>query len=149
MKRLSLLVACAFVGISLVGCSMSEDRSAASQLGAAFYESIKAEDVNSVISFMSPEFFEVTSEDDLKILFPALKDRMGTMESYELTGWYVNKRFGTDSLSGTLVTLQYKVVYSKSPCNETLLLYKPSDGNDFKILSYNFEPENEDQDSRI
>lgn len=144
MKTFSLIVACACVGIFIAGCSMTEDRAAATQIGAAFYESVKADDINTVLTFLSPKFLEGTSEADLRLLIPSLKQKFGEIESYQLIGWHVNKQFGTDSLDGTLVTLQYKVIYSKSPSNEMLILYKPSGGEEFKILSYNFsnaEPE--------
>ncbi|MEZ5357559.1 MAG: hypothetical protein R3F48_01930 [Candidatus Zixiibacteriota bacterium] len=141
MKLLSLIVACACVGIIFTGCSMTDDRAAATQIGAAFYESVKADDINSILTFLSPEFFGETSENDMRLLLPTLKETFGAIESYDLIGWHVNKRFGTDSLSGTLVTLQYKVTYSKTPSNEMLLLYKPSGSEEFKIISYNFNIE--------
>lgn len=141
MKLPLLFGACAWIVLCIAGCSMTGDRAEATQIGAAFYESVRADDINTILTFLSPEFFKQTSEADVRLLFPTLREQLGEIESYELTGWYIKKQFGTDSLAGTLVTLQYKVTYSKSPSSEMLLLYKPSGGDEFKILSYNFQSE--------
>ncbi|MCK5126424.1 MAG: hypothetical protein KAR42_09225 [candidate division Zixibacteria bacterium] len=142
MKISTRFLVCALTIVMAAGCGFTNDRNEAAQIAAAFYESVKADDINGIIVHISPEFFKETSESKVRLIFPAIKDTLGTLESYELSGWHVNKQLGNNPLSGIFVTLQYKVLYSDTLSYETLIMYRANSEDHFKIISYNFSSEN-------
>jgi hypothetical protein len=135
-KRLAVLI----VGIGLIGivsgCGFQKERTAAESVAANVFENIKTGHIESVSAYYSPLFFRQTSKEEWESILQNMNKKLGTLESYELVNWNVRKQVNITG-SGTYWLLQYNVQYSKYPATETLNIFKPIGGSEYKILGHN------------
>jgi hypothetical protein len=94
----------------------------AEEVVSALYSSIQEKDYESALDYYSRKFFDVTSEDEWLPMLAKIGEKLGDLVSYELTGWHVNMRYGTNP--GTYATLTYRTKYSKHDAVETISLEK-------------------------
>lgn len=134
MKRIApIILAIGFIGI-VFGCGIGEDKTAAETIVINVLEDIKLRDIDEALTFYSPQFFQQTSKEEWKSLLQRLSEKLGKLESYKLLTWHVTKQVHTSG-SGTYLTLQYEVQYSKYPATETLTVFKPI-GGEYRILGH-------------
>ena len=141
MKAVFFAFTGAVVGLLLLGCGLTRDRESAIEQACHFYEALQAGNLDSAVVYLGPEFFELTPEADFRLLIPEIERREGSIESFRLTGWHVNKNHNAEIGNGTYVTLQFAVVHGRHQATETLLLYRSKADRAFKIIGYTLDSE--------
>ena len=136
MKSLYFLIALVLlVSTATFGCSSSSDKAAAENITASYFEAIRNKDFDAAISFYSPKYFELVSKDDWLQVLKAVNEKLGDLETYELTSYEFGKVVGTIE-NGTSCKLQYEVIYSKYPAIETLTLFRSATGGEYNIVGH-------------
>jgi hypothetical protein len=136
MKKIAIFILLISFLCLLVGCNTAKDLDAAKQLGQEYFEIIQSKNFNKATEFYSPQFFEKTSQSDILQMLQGVNMKLGDLQSFSCTNWYVNSYAGTGG-SYTRYTLEYDTVYSKGTAKETLNIIKSKDSSKMQILGYN------------
>jgi hypothetical protein len=140
MRRLVSVAAAALALGILTGCNMLTGKDDADAVARQLYGSLQSGDYERAVSFYSPRFFEKTPKDDWVQNLKTVSSRLGDLQAYQLQTWNVQKNAGT-SAGGTFYQLQYRVTYARYPATETLVLYRPLNGGDIKVLGHQINSE--------
>jgi hypothetical protein len=140
MRRLVSVAAAALALGILTGCNMLTGKDDADAVARQLYGSLQSGDYERAVSFYSPRFFEKTPKDDWVQNLKTVSSRLGDLQAYQLQTWNVQKNVGT-SAGGTFYQLQYRVTYARYPATETLVLYRPLNGGDIKVLGHQINSE--------
>jgi hypothetical protein len=108
------------------GCGFTEGRKEAEQLAEQYFVKARADDLDGMMSLYSPRFFAVTSRDHWREILEEQRSRCGTPQSHALISWKVLSSVGSNA--GVRTTLVYDVKYSSCQVAETLIIFKPSGG---------------------
>lgn len=130
-----ILILILLVSIATSGCGISSDKAAAENVAAKFFEAVRSKDFDTAITFYSPKFFELNPNVDWLKVLKGVNNKLGDLETYKLVGWHINRYHGITE-NGTYCELKYEVSYSKYPATETLTLFKPATGGEFKIVRH-------------
>ncbi len=132
------LVSGLLIGGLITGCSISGDKADAESVATSVFEAVRNKTFDTAMTFYSYRFFEKTSEAEWLQILKTINVKLGDLQTYELTSWKVNKSTGVGTVqSGTMCEMVYDVAYSKYSATETLNIFKPATGGEFKILGHN------------
>lgn len=124
-----------------VGCAFSADRKEAEQLAEQYFATVRAEDLDAVLSLYSPRFFATTPREEWRKFLGEQRSRCGTPQSHALVNWDVLNSIGSNS--GVRTTLVYDVQYLSCRMFETITAFKPSGGK-MQIQGHFFKPKDRD-----
>jgi len=131
-----------FVAITLIvlsalqsGCGFTDSRDKAQVRAEEYFATLQAGHIDGALDLYGPAFFEVTARDKWDSQLRNLQSRAGKVQHYELLGWNVNTRAGTNA--GTTVTLNYDVTYEHGRTQEQLVLNAKPKG-DYAIVGHQF-----------
>lgn len=133
----SLLI---LASLMLASCNPGADKDQAEQIGKAYFDAIQVHDYERAASFYAPQFYERTPRDKWLGTLRTINDKLGDLQSYQEMKWNV-RASATTSGGGTAVELEYRVIYSKYPAEETFTLTKPAGTNTFQIIGHRVNSE--------
>ncbi len=90
---------------------------------------------NAVLADYGSAFFQKTTANEWSRDLGKITEKLGTYQSHTVTGWRVFKNTSTTG-SGTTVSFECDVWYSKHAATETFLIFKGSNEADYKILGH-------------
>ena len=138
MRNAICAIAIVIVFLLLISCGVIKGKGEAQKIA----ESLFQERINSgwfdSDRYYSDLFWENTDENKWSNIKHIVSQALGDLESYSLTSWNVQSKVNTNSISGTIVVLEYQTVYKNGIGTETLTIHKPLMGNKFSILGHNF-----------
>lgn len=135
LVRASVLALAALAG----GCGLSRDRAEAQRVADAYFEAVRAGDLERATRLFSPDFFRQTPRERWLTGMGNLRGKLADLQGHELVNRNIRKRVGTGG--GTYCQLQYQVTYSRHPAQETLLLVRPTGGQSFRITGHHIVSE--------
>jgi len=121
------------------GCGLGRDRAEAEQAADAYFEAVRAGDLERATRLFSPDFFRQTPLDRWLTGMGSLRGKLGDLQGHQLVNWNIHKRVGAGG--GAYCQLQYQVTYSRHPAQETLLLVRPTGGQSFRISGHHIVSE--------
>jgi hypothetical protein len=120
----------------LVGCGFSESKKEAEGVVSRHFQAIAAGDFEAALADYGEPFYQRIARDDWSKVLANLTEKLGAYQSHSVTTWRARKNAGTSG-SGTTVSLQCEVTYSKHPATETFTLFKGAGDSDFAIVGHN------------
>ena len=117
------------------GCGFKQAKLDAEAMLDQHFRSEASGDTNAVLADYGPAFFRKITAKEWSRNVAKVGDKLGTCQSHTVTGWRVFKDSSTSG-SGTTVSLQCDVLYSKHPATETFLLFKGSSDPSYKIVGH-------------
>jgi hypothetical protein len=143
MRRAAFVLAAIAIVPVLAGCGFSKKKQAAEQVAATYFEAMKKPDFDAAIANFSPTFFEKTPKEKWLGTLEAIHARFGCLQSYEQTGFKVNK--GKSELGeGYFVELTFRTNYEKGSASEIIRCFESSSGGPMQIVGQNFSPDKAD-----
>ncbi|MDB6111387.1 MAG: hypothetical protein JWR69_3137 [Pedosphaera sp.] len=123
------------VSVALGGCGLVHAKQDADKVLARHFQAIATNGFDAAMADYAPKFFQKTSKDEWTKSLSRLGGKLGTYQSYSITGFRANQNAGTFG-SGTTITLQCQIKYSKYPATETFTLFKGLTDSDYKIVNH-------------
>lgn len=139
MRRLGVAIGLAALVVS--GCGLGQEKGKAEEVASGYFERVKQKDFEGALDFYSPKFYQATPREKWLELLGKFNGKLGDLKQYKLVGWNFKKWAGSGGTSGTYWQLQYQTTYSKHPAQETLMVFKPLRGGEFKIIAHNINSE--------
>jgi hypothetical protein len=127
-----------FAAVSLLlfgGCGFTQGKKDAEAVLARHFQTIATNGFDTALTDYGAPFFQKTTKDEWKKALTKLNDKLGTYQGHTVTGWRVFKNAGTTG-SGTTVSLQCQVSYSKHPATESFTLFKGVGDSEYKIVGH-------------
>lgn len=139
MKLYTLLL----ILLTIVSCTYTRqnqerDRKEAEVVANEYFQNILVGQEDKNISLYSTEFLKAVPKEKIKEQNTFIKEKFGTLQSFELTQWETFIAEGSQNKSEYL--LVYKTEYERYPATETLKLEKDEKGK-IKIVYYNINSE--------
>jgi len=136
MKRGSLrfLGLISFSAVILGGCGTQKAKEDAERVVAQHFDAIAHHDYEHALWFYGEEFFSRTSRPDWLETLQKAETKLGPFQSYRVTNWNVNTKFGTGG--GTYVSLACEVWYGHDVAEEEMILFRAHSTDDFKIMKH-------------
>ncbi len=138
MKWQAMALVMAAVVVS--GCGVSEEKRQAEEVASGCFECVKQKDFEGAAAYYSPKFYQATSREKWVEMLGNINGKLGDLREYKLVGWNFKKFAGVVG-SGSYWQLQYQTTYTKHPAQETLVIFRPFGGGEFKIISHNINSE--------
>ena len=132
-RILGIIVVCMLIMSVFSGCGVDK---AANKVATNYYELLKSGDFTKTLDLCSDKMFEETSKDEFLDILNGIKEKLGSLQTYEQVSWKINKTAGSWG-NGTYVTFEYEVTYSKpASSTETLTLFKSVTDDEYQIIGY-------------
>ena len=138
MKQAICTLTIVFVFISLFACGVIKGKGEAEKIAESLFQERITSGWFDSDRYYSDLFWQNTDAKKWSNIKNIVTQALGDLESYSLTSWNVQSKVNTNTISGTIVVLEYKTVYKKGIGTETLTIHKPLMGNKFSILGHNF-----------
>ena len=119
----------------LAGCGFIQSKKDAEKVLARHFQTLATNGYDAALADYSSEFFRVTPKETWAKALRGTNNKLGTYQSHTITTWNVFKNAGTGG-SGTTVSIQCDVTYSKYSATESFKLFKGIGDSDFKIISH-------------
>jgi hypothetical protein len=136
-KRLYFLYVIILVLISSCNVSIDKPKKIMDNYYFSLNENISDQNSTYIDVFYSNLFFENTSKDDWILMRSKIFLKTGEYISHELKSWNV-RTFAGIGKSGTYYNFLYVVKYKNGEVNESIILYKPNNSKNIKIIGHNF-----------
>src|SRR5882762_4191264 len=117
------------------GCGITKGKKDGEAVLARHFQAIATNGFDTALTDYGAQFFQKTSQDEWRKALTKLSEKLGTYQSHTVTGWRVFKNAGITG-SGTTVSLQCQVNYSKHPATENFTLFKAIGASDYKIVGH-------------
>jgi hypothetical protein len=105
---------------------------------AAQFQALRTQDYEGVMAGYDDRFFAKVPRAQWTEQLRKVTGRMGPFQSYQILGWKLNERVGTDA--GTYVQMGLRVSYAKGTTDEQLTLFRSSSSQRMKILGHHIGP---------
>jgi hypothetical protein len=119
----------------LGGCGFVQSTQDAEKVVARHFQELATNGVDVAMTDYGDAFFKKTTKQEWRKALSNLGQKLGTYQSDTITSWRVFKNAGTTG-SGTTVTLQFQVTYSKHKATENFTLFKGITDSDYKIVGH-------------
>ena len=119
----------------LGGCGFTQGKKDGEAVLTRHFRTIATNGFDTALTDYGTQFFQKTSKDEWRKALTKLSDKLGAYQSHTVTGWRVFKNASTSG-SGTTVSLQCQVAYSKHPATESFTLFKGAGDSDYKIVGH-------------
>jgi len=90
-------------------------------------------------AYYSDLFWKYTRQENWDYVKNLVETRLGSLQSYTLRTWSIQKNVKMGDLSGTFVVLIYDTEYEYGKGQEKITLMKGFWDRDFKIVGHNFD----------
>ena len=138
MKNSIIAIMLVIVFVSRFGCGVIKGKGEAEEVAESLFQERIHSGWFGADRYYSDLFWEHTDEKKWADIKNLVKKVMGDLKSYSLTSWNVQSKVNANSISGTIVVLEYQTVYKNGVGTETLTIHKPLTGDKFSILGHNF-----------
>ena len=119
----------------LAGCGFTQGKKEAEAVIARHFQTISTNGFDAALADYGAPFFQKITKDEWTKVLTKVSSKLGTYQSYTVTSWRIFKNASTTG-SGTTVTLQCEVVYSKHPATENFTVFKGVSDSDYKIVGH-------------
>ena len=126
------------VSAILCGCGITKSKNEADATLTRHFQTISTNGFNEALSDYGAAFFQNTTKDEWSKVLSRFVLKVGTYQSHTIVGWRSFSNYGGAG-SGTTVSLQCQVVYSKRTVQESFTLFKGVTDSDFKIVGHNID----------
>jgi hypothetical protein len=123
------------VVLLLASCGFTKGKKDGEAVLTRHFQTIATNGFETALTDYGAQFFQKTTKDEWRKALTKLTDKLGTYQSHTVTGWRVFKNASTGG-SGTTVSLQCQVIYSKHPATESFTLFKAVGDSDYKIVGH-------------
>ena len=130
-----LLVAASVV---LCGCGITKSKSEADATLTRHFQTISTNGFTEALSGYGGEFFQNTTKDEWSKVLARFVAKVGTYQSHTIVSWRSFSNYGGAG-SGTHVSLECQVVYSKKSVQESFTLFKGVADSDYKIVGHHID----------
>jgi hypothetical protein len=117
------------------GCGITKGKKDGEAVLTRHFQTIATNGFDTALTDYGAQFFQKTSKDEWRKALSKLNEKLGTYQSHTVTGWRVFQNAGTFG-SGTTVSLQCQVNYSKHQATESFTLFKALGASDYKIVGH-------------
>jgi len=128
----------AAVFATLIGCGFKESKQNAELSLTRHFQTIATNGFETGIGNYGPPFFQKTTKEQWSKALEGVNKKLGAYQSHTTTSWRVFKKSGTSG-SGTTVSVQCQVTYSKHKATEQFTLFKGSGDLEFKITGHKID----------
>src|ERR1041385_5614256 len=104
------------------GCGFTQGKKDAEAVLTRHFQTIATNGFDTAMADYGTQFFQKTTKDEWTKALTKLSGKLGTYQSYSVTGWRVFKNASTTG-AGTTVLLQCQVTYSKHTTTENFTLF--------------------------
>lgn len=118
----------------LCGCGVFTAKPEAEALVTRYFSAIKSGAYQDAVPLFSEEFYKEVSKKEFVQGLEKNREKLGTLEDYNLVSWKVNVN---SSKGGTEVILVYRVKYSQHEAQETFVVLKPFATGPASIIAHN------------
>lgn len=136
MKKAYLGFSVVLLSLAFAGCGIAPKQDEARAVVYKHYKYISQEQYQLAIDQYSPYFYEQTSKAKWKKTLAVLTKKLGDLNRYDIVGFQFNTgttAFGT----GTIMSFQCKVNYSKYDADERISLFQGTNDKDYQIVGHN------------
>ena len=120
--------------LALSACGFKKAKEDAELAMTRHFEAIANHAEPAVLAGYDERFFAVVPREEWAKRLATVEAKLGEYKSFTVVSWNVQTKMGTDA--GTQVALTCKVIYSKHPASEAMVLFRASDDDDFKIVKH-------------
>jgi hypothetical protein len=124
------------VSLLLGGCGFAQGKKDAEAVLNRHFQTIATNGYDTAIADYGTPFFQKTTKDEWSKALAKVSGKLGPYQSHTITAWRVFKNAGTTG-SGTTVSLQCQVNYSRHTATESFTLFKGAGDSDYKIVGHN------------
>ena len=135
LAGLALLV---FGLASLSGCGIAKSKQEADKVLTRHFQTLTTNGYEAALADYGRPFFQKTTREEWRKALARLTAKLGVYQKHSITGWRAFTQAGTFG-SGTTVTLQCQVTYSKHAAQETFTLFKGVTDSDYKIVGHQID----------
>jgi hypothetical protein len=135
LSTFALVVACCAV---FCGCGITKSKNEADAVLTRHFETISTNGFTTALSDYGGGFFQNTTKEEWSKVLARFISKVGTYRSHTIVGWRSFSNYGGAG-SGTRVSLQCQVVYSKRAVQETFTLFKGVTDSDYKIIGHQID----------
>jgi hypothetical protein len=127
-----------FCSAALTGCGITKSKQDADKVLTRHFQTISTNGYDRALDDYGSEFFQKSTKEEWSKVLARLSAKLGTYQSHSITGWRTFTKAGSFG-SGTTVTLQCQVSYSKHSAQETFTLFKSLTDSDYKIIGHQID----------
>jgi hypothetical protein len=135
MNRLIAITFLALGCAVLSGCGFFQSKKDAEKVLARHFQALATNGYTAALADYGSDFFTKTPKEQWAKALKGVNTKLGAYQSHTITSWNVFKKAGTDG-SGTTVSIQCDVTYSKYSATESFKLFQGVGDADFKIVSH-------------
>lgn len=121
--------------LTLAGCGAGDKEARARAAAEGYLQALKDKDPDRAMTFFARTYFETRPPAGWKADLRLIMARLGTLQAYSLKNWRWRTGFVPPD-SGTHVTLEYEVKYTKHTATETFTVYKPLARGEYQIVGH-------------
>ena len=140
VQNVAASAALALLAILPVGCVAEDSKAQAQSVAEGYLQAVKANDLDRAITFFASHYPEIRSPQGLKTDIQIITGRLGELRDYRLTAARWRRDFIPPE-TGTLVTLEYDVRYTKHQAHEIFMILKPFGRGEYKIVGHRIASE--------
>ncbi len=126
--------------LTIAGCGAEDKQAKARAVAEGYLQAVKDKDPDKAMTFFAKTYFETRGRAGWKADLRLITTRLGALQSYSFRSWSWRTDFVPPD-SGSHVTLQYNVKYTKHSAVETFIVLKPFARHDYKIVSHSIASE--------
>lgn len=123
--------------LAMAGCARNEGptgKQIAIKKATAILDAIKANDFKHAASLYSSQFYKVTTPAKWQAHLEQIHKKYGDLKSYRLEKVIVNSVY-----SGARFSLKYRCNYAKRDAVETMVFFRPINGDKIQIATHQME----------
>ena len=132
------LLATVVFGAALCGCGIKQSKDDSDKVLAHHFQTVATNGYTEALTDYDPRFFQTITKEEWSKMLAKMNAKLGTYQSYSIVGWRSFSNYGGNG-SGTHVSLQCQVVYSKHSTQESFVLFKGLTDSDYKIIEHHID----------
>ncbi len=136
MRRLSAALVTVFLFAVLAGCGIKQSLTEAQATAQSLLDASIASEEHIPSAAFAPAFWRATSTDNWETSKSVIDKAHGPLRSYTPNGWH-SFSGSQHGLSGSFITLNYKVMHEKAEGTLKLIMYRKEKTDPYLILNYN------------
>jgi hypothetical protein len=117
------------------GCGFMQGKKDAEAVLTRHFQTISTNGFDTAMADYGPQFFQSTTKEEWTKALAKLGGKLGTYQKYTVTAWRVFANAGSTG-TGTTVSLECEVTYSKHAATESFTLYKGIGDSGYKIVGH-------------
>jgi len=123
---------------ALCGCGIKQSKDDSDKVLAHHFQAVATNGYTEALTDYDPQFFQTITKEEWSKMLAKMNAKLGTYQSYSIVNWRSFSNYG-GSGSGTHVSLQCQVVYSKHTTQESFTLFKGLTDSGYKIIEHHVD----------